>query len=545
MLFSFRNIEIPKTLSSLPSLSLALLLTSQVLVAAQARHVNASIDPSAASANTASTCTDLTKIKLSGVEITKAEAVPAGTLVPPPYPGAPSIGPLPAHCRIDGVINRRKGVDGQEFGIGFAVALPQPNAWNGDFMMQGGGGGNGIVAYPTGANYAGDKPALVRGFVVASTDTGHTAKTGPFDFSFMRDQQAYLDFAFLANAEVAAVAKQIIAQYYAEPAAYSYFVGCSTGGREGMILSQRYPSVFNGIVSGDPAMRTGLSNLAIAQWIPVAYNQASPKDASGKPEIEKFLTDGDRKLFMDTLMKQCDAKDGVADGMIFDPLGCNFDPAVLACKSGQTDACIAPEKIAAIQKAFAGPKNAYGTQVYPGFLYDAGIAMKGPVPGLLALGKSGLFGPYTTATELDVDRAALHASDPLVEPASTNLSTFSLSGGKLIFFHGDSDPWFSPLDTLGYYKSLAAANGGPDKVAEWSRIFLVPGMAHCGGGPSLDHFDMLSAVVDWVEKGTAPESIIATGKAFPGRSRPLCAYPMHAQYTGSGDTQDARNFRCE
>ena len=120
------------------------------------------------------------------------------------------------------------------------------------------------------------------------------------------------------------------------------------------------------------------------------------------------------------------------------------------------------------------------------------LRSKGFVPGLLALGPSGIFGPYTTATELDVDKAALHASDPLVEPASTNLSTFSLSGGKLIFFHGDSDPWFSPLDTLGYYKSLAATNGGADKVAEWSRMFLVPGMAHCGGGPSLDHFDMLT-----------------------------------------------------
>jgi feruloyl esterase len=292
-------------------------------------------------------------------------------------------------------------------------------------------------------------------------------------------------------------------------------------------------------------MRTGLSNLAIAQWIPVAYNQASPKDESGKPQTDKFLTDDDRKLFMDALMKRCDARDGIADGMISDPLACDFDPAVLACKPGQAGACITPEKTAAIKKAFAGPKNAYGTQVYPGFLYDAGIAMKGPVSGLLALGKNGLFGPYTSATDLDVDKAALHASDPLVEPASTNLSTFSGRGGKIIFFHGDSDPWFSPLDTLDYYQSLAPTNGGADKVSEWSRMFLVPGMAHCGGGPSLDRFDMLTAVVDWVEKGSAPDSVIATGKAFPGRSRPLCPYPKHAQYKGTGDPQDARNFACE
>jgi hypothetical protein len=492
----------------------------------------------------ANSCSSLSGLKLEGVEIAKAELIAAGATVPPPYPGAPSIGPLPAHCRVDGVINRRKGVDGEEFGIGFALALPEPSVWNHDLMMQGGGGGNGFVAYPAGASYSGDKPALSRGFAVASTDTGHKAKTGAFDFSFMRDQQAYLDFAFLANAEVAGVAKQIVAQYYAKPAAYSYFVGCSTGGREGMILSQRYPAAFNGIVSGDPAMRTGLSNLAIAQWFPAAYNQVSPKDDSGKPQIDKFLTDAERKLFMDSLMKQCDAKDGVADGMISDPLGCDFDPASIACKPGQEEGCIAPEKAAAIKKAFAGPKNAYGTQVYPGFLYDTGITAGGFAPGLIALAKNGLFGPYTTATELDVDKAALHASDPLVEPASTNLSTFSGSGGKLIFFHGDSDPWFSPLDTLGYYKSLADSNGGADKVAEWSRMFLVPGMAHCGGGPSLDDFDMLSAVVNWVEKGTAPESVIATGKAFPGRSRPLCAYPKHAQYNGSGDTQEATNFQC-
>jgi hypothetical protein len=151
----------------------------------------------------------------------------------------------------------------------------------------------------------------------------------------------------------------------------------------------------------------------------------------------------------------------------------------------------------------------------------------------------------TKATEPDVDAAALRASDPLVEPASTNLPTFSQNGGKLIFFHGDSDPWFSSLDTLGCYKSLAATNGGDDKVAEWSRIFPVPGMAHCGGGPSLDHFDMLSALVGWVEKGAPPESVVATGAAFPGRSRPLCAYPKHAQYRRSGDTQDARNFQCQ
>lgn len=503
----------------------------------------ASITALAAGAQTTQGCASLGHLRLSGVDITSALSMRAGAPIPASFPRY--TGTLPAHCLVQGVIAPRRGVDGVEYGIGFAVALPLKSSWNGDLLMQGGGGGDGILFYPAGASYAGQTPALNRGFAVVSTDSGHKSKHGMFDFSFMRDQLAYLDFAYRANPEVAAVAKRIITAYYAKPASFSYFVGCSTGGREAMILSQRYPTVFNGIVAGDPAMRTGLSNLAIGQWIPVAYNQASPKNAEGKPEISKFLTGAQRKLFMQALLTKCDALDGIADGMIFNPMACHFDPSVLSCKRGQTTGCIAPNKVAAIKKAFAGPKNSYGTQVYPGFLYDTGITMKGYVPGLLNLGERGIFGPYTTATTIDVDKLALHASDPLVEPASTNLTTFSQDGGKLIFFHGDSDPWFSPLDTLRYYKSMASANGGLQQVENWSRLFLVPGMAHCGGGPSLDQFDMLTAIVNWVQKGKAPTAIIATGHAFPGRSRPLCAYPKHAQYMGHGNPQDAKNFSCQ
>ena len=197
--------------------------------------------PLAAQAQSANPCADLASLKIDSVEITKTTLVPDGTVIPPPFPWMPKVGPLPEHCLVDGVMHRRKGAGGEEFGIGFELALPMKAAWNGDLVMQGGGGSNGFVFYPTGASYAGDTPALVRGFAVASTDTGHKAKTGAFDFSFMRDQQAFLDFAFLANAEVAGVAKRIIAQYYAKPASYSYFVGCSTGGREGMISPSVIP----------------------------------------------------------------------------------------------------------------------------------------------------------------------------------------------------------------------------------------------------------------------------------------------------------------
>jgi hypothetical protein len=491
-------------------------------------------------AQQANSCASLMKFNAPGVEISKTALIAAGTTEPNPW-GPGHSAPIPAYCRVEGIINRRTGVGGEEFGINFALAMPEK--WNGDFLMQGGGGGNGVVLAPLGLNAAGDSPALLRGFAVVSTDTGHKSHSGPFDFDFMKDEQAYLDFAYLANAQVATLAKQVIAQYYGKPAAFSYFSGCSTGGREGMILSQRYPMVFNGIISGDPAMRTGLSNLAIGKWIPVAFNQVAPKDADGTPIIAQAISDADRKLITDALLQKCDAKDGVADGIISDPLGCDFDPAALTCKEGKSESCLSPEKVAAIKKAVGGPKTQDGVQVYSGFLYDTGITAGGPIRGILSPGP-GIFGPATTAMEVDVEKEALADIQPLVDSMSTNLTTFSGHGGKLIFYHGDSDPWFSPLDTFGYYKDMSTANGGLEAVSKWSQFYLVPGMAHCGGGPGLDQFDFLGAMVNWVEKGTAPASVIATGKAFPGRSRPLCAYPKHGHYKGQGDTEDANNFEC-
>ena len=491
-------------------------------------------------AESGDSCAGLREFKAPNVEITTAAKIAAGTTEEKPW-GQGRTAALPGYCRVEGIMNRRTGVGGEEFGITFALAMP--DNWNGDLLMQGGAGSNGIVMAPLGLNASGDTPALIRGFAVLSNDTGHKSHHQGFDFDFVRDQQAYLDFAYLANAEVATLAKQLIAQYYGKAAAFSYFSGCSTGGREGMILSQRYPGVFDGIISGDPAMRTGLSNLAIGKWIPVAFNQIAPKDANGNPIISQSITDNDRKLITDALLKQCDAKDGVADGIISDPLDCDFDPAALACKAEKGESCLAPEKVAAIKKAMGGPKTSEGVQVYPGFLYDTGITASGPIRGILSPGP-GVFGPAPTVMEVDVEKEALRSPQPLTDSMSTNLTTFSAHRGKLIFYHGDSDPWFSPLDTFGYYEDMAAANGGLDAVSKWSHFYFIPGMGHCGGGPGLDRFDFLGAMVNWVEKGVEPISVMATGKAFPGRSRPLCPYPKHAQYKGQGDTEGARNFEC-
>ncbi len=480
------------------------------------------------------------------VAITKTEHMPAaapGTLrISPNFPGTVPAA-VPAFCHVEGAIDQRTGVDGKPYAIGFALALP--DAWNGRFLFQGGGGLNGSVALPLGSQAAGDMPALARGFAVVTTDSGH--KGSVFDGSFFRDQEASLNFYYVAIGKVAQAAKQLIASYYGRPAAHSYFDGCSTGGREAMIMSQRYPEYFDGIVSGDPAIRTGYSNLALG-FITAVFDQAAPKDAGGKPDPKLTFSPADRKLIVNSVLQACDAKDGLKDGMIFNQRGCDFDPAALVCSGAKNDTCITRAQADALKTAFAGPKSSHGDQIYPGFPFDAGIADQGGIPGLLG----GPVIPVQTGadfTHFDADREAARVdanqTTLLGDSTWTNLTTFAGHGGKLLFYHGLSDPWFSPLETLRYYEKMASetSNGS---AASWSRLYFVPGMGHCqGGSATLDQFDMLSAVVDWVEKGVAPDHVIATGRDFPGRSRPLCPYPQHAEYTGHGDANDASNFVCQ
>jgi pimeloyl-ACP methyl ester carboxylesterase len=496
------------------------------------------------------TCSALVGLQIpgTGMTITKAEAVPVaapGTVrISPTSPATVAVA-LPSHCRAEGVADPRVGVDGKSYGIGFAVALPDD--WNGRFLFQGGGGLNGSIRPPLGAQAAGDTPALARGFAVVSTDGGHTGST--FDASFQKDQQASLDFAYDAVGRLTPIAKQIVARYYRQPAKHSYFAGCSTGGREAMYAAQRYPSYFDGVVAGDPAMRTGYSNLGLS-WAATAFNQIAPKDDSGTPQTAKSFSETDRKLIVDAIVAACDAKDGLKDGMIFDTKSCGFDPAVLTCSGAKTDSCLTSQQVGALSQAFAGPKDSRGRQVYVPFPYDTGIAAQAPgaIPGFL-LG-AGPPVPPKPGMSIDVDaRAEDVASSGYQRLADTaywtNLSTFIGHGGKLLFYHGMSDPWFSPLDTIDYYERVARDNGGMEKVQQSSRVYLVPGMGHCAGGPAtLDKFDLLGAVVDWVENGKAPDSVVATGADFPGRSRPLCAYPKHAQYKGQGDPEDAASFEC-
>jgi Tannase and feruloyl esterase len=500
----------------------------------------------AAQGATGTRCAAVAGTQLPGFSlvITRAENVEAG---PAPQGRGRGAVNLPLHCRVEGTIDRRTGAEGKSYGIGFAVALP--GTWNGRFLFQGGGGLNGTVGLPLGAQAAGDVPAIVRGFAVVTTDAGHQASGGAFDAAFMRDQQAVLDFEYVAIGRVALVAKEIVAKYYGRPAEHSYFAGCSTGGREAMLMAQRYPTYFDGIIAGAPAMRTGYSGLG-DRWVAATLNQIAPKGPDGKPDPAQIFSESDKRLIVNALLGACDAKDGVQDGLVFNTRACDFDPVTaLTCRGAKTADCLLPRQTAALKKAFAGPKDTRQNQIYPGFLWDTGITASGPgIPGLLSPGP-GPLGPANLSTEIDVDKEAFAlASDPRQVGDTklwTNLNTFSSRGGKLAFYHGVSDPWFSALDTVDYYEKMGAANGGAQSVAEWSRLFLVPGMGHCAGGAAtLDTFDLLTAMVEWVEKGRAPDVILATGRSFPGRSRPLCPYPAHAHYKGAGDIEEAASFEC-
>ncbi|HEU4654744.1 MAG TPA: DUF6351 family protein [Steroidobacteraceae bacterium] len=486
-------------------------------------------------ANAAASCAALTKFTMPEhrVTIAKAQEVAAS---------APGVSPaVPAHCRVDGVIDQRTGRDGKPYGIGFAVNLPAK--WNGRFLFQGGGGLNGSVQPPVGGAYAGAQSALARGFAVASTDSGHQS-TG-FDGSFFRDQKAALDFLYGGVSEVTVVAKAIIASHYGKRQDHAYFVGCSTGGREAMMMSQRFPNYFDGIVAVAPAARTNFSNLGL-RYATSILNSIAPRDAQGNPQTRAAFSDTDRHVLIEGVLGACDATDGNKDGFIFAPQNCKFDPGTLACSGDKKEGCLSTSQVNAIRAVMQGPRTASGRQVYPGYFYDTGIANTEGLPGVLA-------GPMIpegkpVGTSFDVDAAAAEAMDARAmvgdTNAWTNLSTFRGHGGKLIFAHGLSDPWFSAKETVRYYEQLGKDNDGAP-LTDWSRLFLVPGMGHCAGGArTLDQFDLLTAVVDWVESGRAPERVIATGKSAPGESRPLCPFPKHAQYNGSGDSHDAANYGC-
>ena len=496
---------------------------------------------------------------------------PAGvTLVAEPVPGdalrptsaVPAVPPLAPHCKLSGRMDGRTGADGKPYFIGFELRLPQ--AWNGRLLYQGGGGNDGVVRPAIGPQATGGIVALNKGFAVVTTDAGHQ---GP-DASFGFDPIARTDNAYNAHDRVAVTAKELIQRYYTKAPDKSYFIGCSGGGRQGMMFTQRFPSYFDGVIAMAPAMRVSKGATIAAAWDSQALRAVAPAGADGKPVLSQALSNDDLALVSKGILGACDAQDGVADGLVSNPAACRFDVATLQCKGTKDASCLSALQVGALQKVFGGAVNSAGQKLYFSWPLDPGVghpqndwrawklgtsATATPNSRHVFLMQDALQGYFVTppdrsldifAFNFDKDPARMDAHAWIFNTADdAELKAYKARGGKLLFAHGLADPIFSPHEMIDYYQRLSATHGAA--TADFSRLFLIPGMGHCSGGAATDSWDGLSALVDWVEKGQAPQSILARGTTvFPNRSRPLCPYPQYAQYKGGGDVEDADNFAC-
>lgn len=506
-------------------------------------------------------CGELLKMSIEETTIASATEAPGGSPLKGVWP-APTAGAQPAHCIVRGEVGHHTGADGAEYGARFELRLP--GNWNGRFLFQGGAGLNGFL-FPA-VGWVGSplrirETALARGYAVVSTDGGHQARNAN-DGSFGADPQAYADYAYRSTKVVSDVAKNIVAKYYGRAAKYSYFLGCSNGGREGMMTTQRYPDSFDGVIAGAPAFN--LTGAAVAgAWNAAQVAAIAPKDAQGKPALAQALSDADLKLLASRVLQQCDELDGVKDSLIFKPEACRFDPAVLKCDGEKTGSCLSAAQVDAVKKIFAGPKTSAGRALYSDWPYDSGIADQGwrawilgnartPANGTMifpafinGVALKGSAPPIDFfAFNFNTDPVRINKASNGIDALSADLSKFRKRGGKLLLYTGMSDAALSANDLINYYKKMAGASGGMANTWKFARMFLLPGVCHCGGGPGLDDFDALTAIENWVEKETPPASIVVSGTAFPGRTRPLCPYPQIPRYKGAGNTEDAANFEC-
>jgi len=466
---------------------------------------------------------------------------------------------VPAHCLFRVVLDpRASAIKDVSFGTGIELRLPED--WNGRLLFQGGGGLNGVLN-PAFGSVNGFPSALARGFAVVSTDGGHRGSS-VLDSRFAADQQAKLDFAYQAVQRTTREAKGILARYYGRKPDFSYFMGCSTGGREAMLAAQRLPLEFDGVVAGNASFN--LTRVAVNQiWSLQTVTRIAPRDATGTPLLYEAFTDDQLKGVSTAVLKQCDGLDGLEDGMINDYKACRFDPASLRCGSaGGADAqsCLSIEQVGALKDIFGGARNSRGESLYGATPYDTGIAQpswrsmhlgtENSPPANATLGRDTLrlfamtpadpdFDPLHF--DFDRDMAATAETAAINDAVATLHTTFAERGGKMIVYHGLSDQGMWTGALTQWYEKLTPRDGqGPQS---WARLFLIPGMTHCGGGQSTDRFDMLTAIQQWVEQAQVPDRVIATGRAFPGVSRPLCPYPKVARFDG-GDAGNHENFSC-
>lgn len=521
-------------------------------------------------------CTDLTtRAVFANTTFTAASAVAAGTLVN-------AGNSVPAHCLLTGrMFDRVSTVDAQSYAIGFQMRLP--NSWNGRFFYQANGGTDGSVVTAN-AGFGGGPTTspLAQGFAVISSDAGHTAAQNP---TFGIDPQARLDYGYQAVAKLTPMAKAVIQTAYGKGPDRSYFGGCSNGGRHTLVASARYADQYDGFISGDPGWR-----LPLAATANIAGYQTYLSLASTPGNASTGFTTAERQLVSNAVAAKCDALDGATDGLIQDTKACqaafdlNLD--VPTCPGARDGTCLSAAQKTGIAQLFSGATTSTGTKIYASWPYDSGLATNGwsfwkfTVPSILDSGAVGFIwqvppadpltfnGPTFAATSsIDTLYANIQATNAtytenslsfMTPPHPTDLSLLRSRGAKLMIYHGTSDPIFSSDDSVAFYEGLRASNGGD--ASDFARLYLIPGMNHCSGGPATDQFDMLTPLVNWVEHGQAPDSVLASarGASAPGgtnadvpatwsptRMRPLCSYPKVARYNGSGSLDLASSFTCQ
>ena len=531
----------------------------------------------------AATCAALAAQPLSGVPVVglhiKSSKWHEGGLTIPSREGQSA--PLPAHCEVEGNYGEHRGADGSTYRTGFRMRLPQD--WNGRFLFQGGGGSNGVVGDAIGPNGPGNRPAIMRGYAVIAQDSGHDnsvnfdpAKGG--ELVFGRDPRARADYGHASLNRSYKVGLFLIRAAYGRAPTTKLFWGCSKGGQEGMAFAQRYPTAFDGIVAMAPGF--ALPRAAIAQAWDVQQFASILKADGIVPSgagLKTAIRADQMKIVTATVAKVCDADDGVVDGII-GAIGKCTSARVMPelrkrqCSSlGQTD-CLQASQIDALGRVIGGPRSSSGKALYSAWPWDLGLAepgwrawklglADGPIARNIALGGGSLAAVFMAPpTELpndperilawqlafDFDRdppriyqiSEPYTTSPWIDVGmrSTDLSAFKAHGGKMIVPHGMSDPVFSAYDTIDWWRALNNRNHG--QAANFVRVFPVPGMNHCGGGQATDRFDSLGALEDWVLNQRAPDAIPASAgpmTPWPGRKRPLCAYPTIAM-RGPGDS---------
>jgi feruloyl esterase len=484
----------------------------------------------------AATCETLARLSLPRTRITQSEIVPAGDFkIPGAPPTARPLRQLPAFCRITAHITPTVDSD-----IAIEVWLPV-HGWNGKFQAVGNGGWAGAISYGELA------VALQSGYASASTNTGHDRDGSDASFALGHPEKV-TDFAWRSVHEMTLKAKALIVAFYGKPPAFSYWNGCSTGGKQGLKEAQKFPDDYDGIVAGAPA-NYWTHLMAGDIWIAQATHVGPAA----------YIPPAKYPLLHQAVLKACDAADGLRDGLIDDPRNCHFDPAVLACKGGQQasqEDCLSAPQIEAARKIYAGAINPRtGEQVFPGL--EPGSELQWDVfagsaepPIVASYFKYLLFkDPNWDFRKLDLDKDAALADkfdSGLINATDPDLRPFVAHGGKLLLYHGWSDGLIAPRNTINYFNAVSQVLGR--KTQESVRLFMAPGVVHCGGGSSdgPDHFDAVAALDEWVERHKPPEHIVAAHRSANAidRTRPLCPYPQVASYLGSGSIDEAASFVC-